>query len=126
MFLGEDFSLVLLHASFGGFPLKTRVCLPIVSVSRGVLVRRELGEVLCMVATRSQTPSPSPRSRGALERESDALLWRGTKYAGDADVCMLMCRVCLEETNGFTAKEIKLFFTRLGMRSEERRVGKEC
>ena len=90
------------------------VC-PIVSVSRGVLAPRELGEVLCTVATRSQAPSPSPRSREALERETDALLWRGTKYAGDADACMLMCKICLEEANEFTAKEIKLFITRLGM-----------
>ena len=38
-----------------------------------------------MIATHPQAPSPSPRSREALERKTDALLWSGTKYAGDAD-----------------------------------------
>ena len=90
------------------------VC-PVMSVSRGVLAPRELGEVLCTVVTRSQTPSPSPRSREALERETGTLLWRGIKYVGDADACMLMCSVCLEEANEFTAKEVKLFITRLRM-----------
>ena len=46
-----------------------RVCLP----GRERLARsfgaKELGEVLCTVATRTQAPSPSPRSRESLERK---------------------------------------------------------
>ena len=34
--------------------------------------------------------------------------------AGDADPCMLMCKVCLEEANGIATKELKLFTTTLG------------
>ena len=35
-------------------------------------------------------------------------------YAGDADACMLMCKVCFEEATDFTTKELKLFITTLG------------
>ena len=91
--------MLLLYAFFGWSHLKMRVSSPVVSVSRGVLASRELGEVLCTVATRPQAPSPSPRSREALERETDAPPWKETEYAGDADACMLMCKVCLERSN---------------------------
>ena len=33
---------------------------------------------------------------------------------GDADACMLTCKVCLEEATDITAKELKLFITTLG------------
>ena len=86
-----------------------------------------LGEVLCTVETRTQAPSPSPRSREALERKKQ-LRSSGeeTRDAGYADACMLMCRVCLEETNDITAKELKFFITTLGdvvtMRSPKRHL----
>ena len=51
-------------------------------------------------------------------------------YAGDADACMLMCKVCLEEATDFTAKELKLFITTLGdvvtMRSPKRHLTSPC
>ena len=51
-------------------------------------------------------------------------------YDGDADACMLMCKVCLEEATDFTAKVRKLSITTLGdvvtMRSPKRHLTSLC
>ena len=51
-------------------------------------------------------------------------------YAEDADACMLICKVCLEEATNFTAKEEKLFITTLGdvvtMRSPNSHLTSPC
>ena len=35
-------------------------------------------------------------------------------YVVDADACMLMCKVCLEEATGIATNELKLLITTLG------------